>query len=1257
MKAIDFVVRDNAGGLQRGVVSSEAQTHVIQAQAGQEISLNLRQIDLINQQRVGEDLIITLADGRVITIDNYFNASGAPNRLFISADGYLNEVAFVETDGGDLFAQFGPTEQWGKWSPSDDLIYLGRTEVAAVAGDDEVSMFAAPLLGAGLLGGGGAAAAAVVGGAAVIGGVGGGGSGGGGTPTPAAPFVDNPDASSTIGGDDSGPHVITVTGGGEPGDTVVVTIGDEVVETVINDDGVFEAVFEGDDFPDDGVYEAVVTVTTATGDVVLDGPDYEIDTTPPEVAVTTGTQSVDDFFNAESFEDGVTLTGTGEAGASVVVTIAGIAQSTTVSEDGTWSVTWAAGTLDAGEYTTGVTIVSADAFGNTTTVTDNLVVDTIANVTIDTDNVETDGVVNAVEREDGVTLTGSAQAGSTVVVTFGTGTHAATVDANGNWSVDFAMSEVPTGEMSATVSATATDSFGNTSTATGEVDIDTLVRDFAFTATTGGADGIINIEEATQGFTMTGTTEVGSTVSVVMNGFTHQATVAADGTWTVDFAASEIPTGTQTVVMTATATDAAGNVETITQDVNVDRDAGVLTISSTPVEGDDVINAVEASDGVTLTGTSNPNAVVTVTMGGVSHTVNADAAGNWSATYTNAEITPGEYTADIHATSTDSAGNVLNATDSVQVDTLVRDHAFTGTTGGADGIINIEEAAQGFTMTGTTEVGSTVSVMMNGFTHQATVAANGSWTVNFAANEIPTGTQTVVMTSIATDAAGNVDTITRDVSVDRDAGILTISSNPVEGDDVINAVEASDGVVLNGTSNPNAVVTVTMGGVSHTVTANASGNWTTTYTNAEITPGEYTADIHATTTDSAGNVLNATDSVQVDTLVNNLSINANTVEGNGVINAAERLEGGGVQVTGTTEIGSTSVVVTLNGIPVNAVVDANGNWTATYASSQVAEGTYNATVTVDATDRAGNTATVSDSILVDTEVVPLNMTNSGGGTDGVANIAEATTGIDLGGQVEPGSTVIVNFDGTNHTATVDAAGNWSLTIAPSDIRLGTYDAAIVVTATDANDNVDMINDTLAIDTDAPEGPVIASYTRDGTGIRGISTEMSAEDLAVYQVGENGSVSEVSAAQTEVGAPVNETFFTFNEQVPDGSHLVITATDDAGNASGTYVALDDEVAGIDNIALNAGTLGQHNIETVDLSFVEDGHLTIDEALLVALSANSNSLQINGGSDDNVTINGGQLAGSTVRDGQAYNIYTLGDEGTLYIDADVGVNGLI
>ena len=204
METIDFVVRDQAGALQRGTVLDGVEAQIIQAQSGQEISLNLRQTDFLSQQRAGSDLLLTLADGRVVTIENYFNQSGTPNRLFISSDGYLNEVAFVEADGGNLFAQYGPTEQWGKWSPSDDLIYLGRSDAimppggAITGGDDEVSMLAAPLLG-GMVGGGGAAtvaAAAAVGGAAVLG-AGGNGAGGGGSK--AAPFLTLPPQSGAMG--------------------------------------------------------------------------------------------------------------------------------------------------------------------------------------------------------------------------------------------------------------------------------------------------------------------------------------------------------------------------------------------------------------------------------------------------------------------------------------------------------------------------------------------------------------------------------------------------------------------------------------------------------------------------------------------------------------------------------------------------------------------------------------------------------------------------------------------------------------------------------------------------------------------------------------------------------------------------------------------------------------------------------------------------------------------------------------------------
>jgi hypothetical protein len=443
-----------------------------------------------------------------------------------------------------------------------------------------------------------------------------------------------------------------------------------------------------------------------------------------------------------------------------------------------------------------------------------------------------------------------------------------------------------------------------------------------------------------------------------------------------------------------------------------------------------------------------------------------------------------------------------------------------------------------------------------------------------------------------------------------------------------------------------------MAGVTHEVLTNPAGQWSANFTAGEVAPGDYVANILATSVDSAGNPLDATSSVRVDTRVDNLSVDTGAVGGgDGVINGAERLAGGGVQITGTTEVGSTSVVVNLGGQQVNAAVDAAGNWTAVFSAAQLSPGTYEAPITVTATDHVGNVGSVSGTIQVDTEVVPFAMGQNGGGGDDMVNAAEAATGIDLGGQVEAGSTVVVNFAGTNHNASVDAAGNWSLTIPPGSITPGTYAAAISVTATDRAGNVATITDTLAIDTDAPDGPVIASYTRDGDGIRGISTEISSDDLAVYQVAGNGSVNPVGA--TEVDIPVlGETAFQFNTQVPDGSHLVITATDDAGNSSGTYVVLDDE-ASDSQVMLNGTTLGSFNIETLDLSFAEEGNVTIDAATLLALSSNTNELQINGGADDTVTITGAVAAGTEVRDGQTYNIYTLGNEGTLFIDDNVNV----
>ena len=354
-------------------------------------------------------------------------------------------------------------------------------------------------------------------------------------------------------------------------------------------------------------------------------------------------------------------------------------------------------------------------------------------------------------------------------------------------------------------------------------------------------------------------------------------------------------------------------------------------------------------------------------------------------------------------------------------------------------------------------------------------------------------------------------------------------------------------------------------------------------------------------------------------------------------------------VSGTSETGS-SVAVKLGNASANGVVDAVGNWSVTFAPGQVPEGTSNTTAVVTATDGAGNTATASWPVLIDTVVDALGL-NPSGGPDAVVSAREAAAGIDLTGQVEAGSRVVVRFDGTNYTATVDASGNWDVTIPPENIRGGTYQADISIKATDHVGNVDTLSDTLAIDTYAPDGPVIESYTRDGDGIRAISVEQSDDALAVHQIQADKTITEVAASTLENDAR-NETNFYFNSTVPDGSDLIVTATDAAGNSSGTYLALDDESANT-LLELTNPNLASHNIETIDLQFAEKAQLSITEAALLNLSSNTNTLIVNGRADDTVTIRGGTRTGTEAKEGQTYDIYMLGSEGTLMIDDDINV----
>ncbi|NIZ13777.1 Ig-like domain-containing protein [Phaeobacter sp. HF9A] len=685
MSTVAYIARDPSGTNQHGT-SPEGSPAIISTTGAKDISLNLDPTDIESYARRGNDLQLTLTDGTVVELDGFYsNATTGPKNLFLSDEGDFIEVVLEDKPDGMLFASYEPMDLSGKWSAYDDMVFFDVDRIEPV-----VAPLAVPFLGG--LGGIGAAAA----GAAVLAGGGGGGDGGGGgTSSAIIPTVN--DADGTYGVGEGDPDGVTISGTGEAGSDVEVTIGDVVVTTTVNDDGTWSVNIPTADLPDDGVYETVVDVVAPDGTPYedLDGPTIDIDSEPPVVEITEGTQSVGDIVDGAEQASGTVITGTGEAGATVTLEINGATHTTTVAEDGSWSVTFSSDEINTGEYETGITITTTDPYGNSTTTTDVLEVDTETSVTIDSGLSGGDDIVSLAESEAGVAITGTAEAGATVQVTVQGLTRTTTAGTDGSWTTTFPEGTFPEGEYDSEITVTSTDLAGNTATATSMIAVDTDAGFVMLDEAPIETDDIINADERSDGVTITGTATPGETVTVTLGTASGTTVADADGNWSYDFAASEIPEGTDELDVTASITDDLGNTETDTDTVGLDTevvDYGSDRLQTT----DDVINSDELSDGFLLEGTVEPGSTVTVDIEGKTHTATVDADGNWSVALDSDDLAGGTYVTTATITATDPAGNVETIPQNFSVDTDISAAVVTGTgTDGRDNLtsISIEETS------------------------------------------------------------------------------------------------------------------------------------------------------------------------------------------------------------------------------------------------------------------------------------------------------------------------------------------------------------------------------------------------------------------------------------------------------------------------------------------------------------------------------------------------------------------------------------
>ncbi|NAL59501.1 Ig-like domain-containing protein, partial [Escherichia coli] len=459
-------------------------------------------------------------------------------------------------------------------------------------------------------------------------------------------------------------------------------------------------------------------------------------------------------------------------------------------------------------------------------------------------------------------------------------------------------------------------------------------------------DDVVNIIEHGQALVVTGSSSglaEGTPLTVTINNVEYTTAVQADGSWSVGVTAAQVsawPAGTVNIAVSGESS--TGNPVSITHPVTVDLTPAAITINT--IATDDVINAAEKGADLTLSGTTTnveAGQTVTVTFGGKNYTASVASDGSWTATVPAADLAAlAEGSASAQASVSNINGNSASAVHNYSVDSSAPTIIIN--TVASDNIVNASEADTGVTVSGSTtaEAGQIVTVTLNSptvQTYQATVQADGSWSINIPAADLEALTDgSHTLTATVSDQAGNPGSASKGVTVDTTAPV--ISFNTVAGDDVINNVEHTQAQIISGTATGAVAgdrLVVTIAGQQYVTSTNASGNWSVGVPASVISGlADGTVTISATITDSAGNSSTQTHNVQVNTAAVSLSVS--TISGDNLINAAEAGSALTLSGTGTNFAAGIVVTVLLNGKGYSATIQNNGSWSVNVPAADVA---------------------------------------------------------------------------------------------------------------------------------------------------------------------------------------------------------------------------------------------------------------------------------------------------------------------------------
>ncbi|WP_438720203.1 Ig-like domain-containing protein [Enterococcus sp. DIV1216] len=621
-------------------------------------------------------------------------------------------------------------------------------------------------------------------------------------------------------------------------------------------------------------------------------------TTPADVTAPT----VDNITGNSG--SGYEITGTADPNTTIEVRdpSGAVIGTGTSDANGDFTVTLPTGTTNPGDT---LTVIGKDNAGNESQPTEVLVP---ADATVTAPTVT--GVTgNSVA---GYQVTGTADPNATIEIRDADGNVIATGTADGTGS--FAVN-LPAGTANAneTLTALAKDPAGNTSTPTTfQTPADEVVAPPSVDKVTGNT---------TQGYQVTGTAELGTTIEVR----------ATDGT--VLGTATTGPTGQYTVTL-------ASGKATAKQTVNVvaKNDTGLESQPTTAMTPADVTTPTigditgDSTTGYEITGTADPNTTIEVRNpdGTIIGTTTTDDQGNFTVDLPAGAANPGD---TLTVVGKDGDGNESQPTEvTVPEDATVAAPTVTTVTG---------TTATGYQVTGTAEPNVTIEIHNEAglVIATGTTAGAGAFTIT-----LPTGTATAneALTAIAKDAAGKESNPTAfKTPADPDAPVTTptvdkITGSTTKGYQVVGAAEVGTTVEVRDAD----------GTVLGMATTGTDGKYTVTLEPGKASANETITVVAKNATGKESQPATATTPADLATPT------IDSITGN---------SGKGYEITGTAEPKTTIDVRDADGTIIAATTaNETGQYTVTLPAGVVTPGE---TITIISKDGAGNESQPATAVI------------------------------------------------------------------------------------------------------------------------------------------------------------------------------------------------------------------------------------------------------------------------------------------------------